>query len=32
MIIACIIIETKWFGDNIYEVDGYAVIHLGCAV
>ena len=31
MSIVCIS-ETKWFGDDIYEVDGYTVIHSGRSV
>ena len=31
MSIACIS-ETKWFGDDIYEVDGYTAIYLGHSV
>ena len=23
-------IETKWFGNDIYEVGGFTVLHLGC--
>ena len=31
MSIVCIS-ETKWFRDDIYEVDGYTVIHSGHSV
>ena len=31
MSIVCIS-ETKWFGNDAYEVDGFTVIHLGHSV
>ena len=31
MRIVCIS-ETKWFGDDVYEVDGFTVLHSGHSV